>query len=73
MALRGGKIASVADDGNPSKIQPSEIDIFTEPAVPAEKDVWLEVTGASPDISMTLKVFRFGAWRVLVSVSGLSD
>jgi hypothetical protein len=66
-AIRPSKIASVPDDSDTSKIQPSEMDPFTEPSVPVDGDIWIERSGVSPTRSLIFKIYESGAWRTLAS------
>lgn len=67
--MRIGKIASVSDDGNPAKIQPSEINLLTEPDVPEQDHLWLDISGTSPTRVYALKIFDNGAWVTLFEVT----
>lgn len=69
MAIRASKIASVADDGNPAKIQPSDINLMTRPAVPVQDDTWIERSGVSPNRIISLVTFDEGEEITLVSVT----
>jgi hypothetical protein len=68
-AIRPSKIASVSDDGDTSKIQPSEMNPFTEPSVPVDGDIWIERTGVSPSRTLTFKIYEGGDWRTLASAA----
>lgn len=71
MAIRAGKISSVPDDGNATKIQPSEINPFTQSVPPQELDLWFDVQGVPPAAgsSVTIKLYVGGAWVPIVSAS----
>lgn len=65
MAIRRSKIASVADDANPVKVQPSDMDPETLPAVPADGDIRTERTGTSPNRFIRLYIYDGGVWELL--------
>ena len=64
MAIRRSKIAGVADSSDPAKIQPSDLDISTTPAVPADYDFKVEATGSSP-VFIRGYVYHGGSWRMV--------
>ena len=67
MALRPSIIAGVADSGEVGKIQPSHMNPLTEPSPPAEGDIWFDVQGTSDDFTITIKIYKFSAWRSIVT------
>lgn len=69
MAIRPSKIASVSDDSDTSKIQPTEMNPCTEPAVPTQDDIWFDFSGTSPSRTLAIKVYDGGAWRTITSVT----
>lgn len=71
MAIRGTKIAAVADDGNAATIQPSEMDPFTLPVSPQQKDLYIEVIGDPPasGSSIAIKIYWNTQWITVVSSS----
>lgn len=70
MAYRNAKIASVDDAVvNPQlKIQPSDQTFTTEGSSPAQDDLWLDITGTSPDRYIRLKVYDQGEWVTLAEL-----
>lgn len=65
MAIRPGKLTSVPDTGDTSKVQPSDLNPSVVPASPAQSDIISEETGTSPNRFIRLKVYDNGAWRVI--------
>lgn len=62
MALRRNKIASVADSPEPAKVQPSDLDIESIPAVPEDGDFRTERTGTSPNRYLRGYLYDEGSW-----------
>jgi len=70
MAIRAAKIASMTDEAvNPHlKIQPSDINPFTEPGTPTNEDIWFEVTGTTPNRFIRIKVRDLGVWKTVAEI-----
>lgn len=62
MAIRRAKIASVADSAEPSKVQPSDLDIEAIPPVPQDGDFRTERTGISPNRFLRGYIYDGGSW-----------
>jgi len=65
MAIRRSKIASVADSAEPTKVQPSDLDLESIPLTPQDGDERNERTGTSPNRFIRKYVYDNGAWRLL--------
>lgn len=70
MAITGSKIATVSDSAEPARIQPSDLQPFGAPAVPAHKDFWWaadeSITG---EVTFTLNVNWNGTTYVLMQTT----
>ena len=66
-ALRSTKIASIADDGDSTKVQPSDLVLVSAPAAPQQNDVWVSVTGSGP-YTIEWKIYLDGNTKTMYSV-----
>lgn len=62
MAVNPTKIAGVADSGDPSKIQPSDINPIGAPATPTQGSHYIEYVGTSPNRFIRFYLYDQGAW-----------
>ncbi len=62
MAIRSSKIASVADSNDATKVQPSDIDPWSTPASPVNKDIRFEDVGTAPNRFIRIWIYLSGGW-----------
>ena len=66
MAIRTAKIATVTDGGDPSAIQPSDLNLEAIPSSPQDGDERNERTGTSPNRFIRKYIYDNGSWRLVL-------